>query len=405
MTEILFSKLKNKIHTQHIITIDNIENEDNIKFYKKVLQKLKNSESNYNSRNTKKINDCNNFFCSFVFYYPIDNHDVYNDVFNNVKYNKNFEYVLDLKIQNLNFTDSKKIVEHICDKSNYEDRNSYFLKDIHMETKLKDIKFKKNQKFNIYYLKIKCNEELTKLLKNKYKLYDESIDEICKKYYDKINIVNNDIDNIINNIFYILNFYKKINNNIWIKSQGEFYCIMSLILFLNSAIQINKKDIDNPNSNRKLEIDFYISNMSMAIEVDGKHHKNNNDTIKNDIIKNIILENNNVKLIRFEWNNNKINEFCENIYDELNNYHNHKYNKSLNISKEKYLELITKIQENIIFPTFDYTYQHNIKLPENFVNNIDSDIKNKHHTNMFIDNTTNNDYKLYNEKIEQKIKK
>ena len=141
MTEILFS-----------ITIDNIENEDNIKFYKKVLQKLKNSESNYNSRNTKKINDCNNFFCSFVFYYPIDNHDVYNDVFNNVKYNKNFEYVLDLKIQNLNFTDSKKIVEHICDKSNYEDRNSYFLKDIHMETKLKDIKFKKNQKFNIYYL-------------------------------------------------------------------------------------------------------------------------------------------------------------------------------------------------------------------------------------------------------------
>ena len=43
----------------------------------------------------------------------------------------------------------------------------------------------------------------------------------------------------------------------------------------------------------------------------------------------------------------KINEFCENIYDELNNYHNHKYNKSLNISKEKYLELITKIQEHI----------------------------------------------------------
>ena len=137
----------------------------------------------------------------------------------------------------------------------------------------------------------------------------------------------------------------------------------------------------------------------MAIEVDEKHHKNNNDTIKNDIIKNLILDNNNVKLIRFEWDNNKINNFCENIYEELNNYHNHKYIKSLNISKEKYLELIVKIQENIIFPSVDYT--HNIKLPDNFINNIDNEIKNKHNLNMFIDNITINDYKSYNNKIEQ----
>lgn len=197
MTEILFSKLKNKIHTQHIITIDKIENENDKQYYIRVLQKLKNSESNYNSRNTKKKIDGNNFFCSFVFYYPINNYD---DVINNVKYNKNFDYILDLKISNLNFIESKNIVENVCNKSNNEDRNSYFLKDI---------KFKKNQKFNIYYLKIKCNDELTKLLKNKYKLYDETIDEILKKYYDKINIINNSIDNIIENIFYILNFYKK----------------------------------------------------------------------------------------------------------------------------------------------------------------------------------------------------
>ena len=141
----------------------------------------------------------------------------------------------------------------------------------------------------------------------------------------------------------------------------------------------------------------------MAIEVDGKHHKNNNDTIKNDIIKNLILDNNNVKLIRFEWDNNKINDFCENIYDELNNYHNLKYKKILNFTKDKYLEIISKIQENIYFPTFDYIYSHNINLPNNFMINIDNNIKNIHNINMFIDNTTFNDFQSYNNKIEQKI--
>lgn len=401
MEEITFSKFKKNLN--HVIKIDKIKNEDSNNFYNKVLKKLKNSESGYNSRNTKKIKDSCKFFCSFVFYYPIDNNDA---VINSVKYNKNFDYLLDLKIQNLNLNNSKKIVDVICNKSNNDNRNSYFLKDIHMETKIKNVEFNKSQKFNLYYLKIKCSKELTKLLKNKYNLYNESIDETLEKYYDKINDVkNNTIDDIIENIFYIVNFYKKINDNKWIKSQGEFYCIISLILFLTSAIQINKKDINNPNSNRKLEIDFYISNFSMAIEVDGKHHKNNNNTINNDTMKNIILENNNVKLIRFEWDNNKIDNFCENIYKELNNYHNDKYKKSLNISKEKYLELILKIKENIIFPTFDYTYIQNIKLPENFIDNIDNEIKKIHNTNMYIDNINENNYKLYNDKIEQKIKK
>ncbi len=58
-------------------------------------------------------------------------------------------------------------------------------------------------------------------------------------------------------------------------------------------------------------IDFYLFDNLLAIEVDGKHHKTN------DTIKNILLEKNNIKLIKINLNNN-VNNFMNDLYNSFN---------------------------------------------------------------------------------------
>lgn len=149
-----------------------------------------------------------------------------------------------------------------------------------METYLQ-CKFNNCSEYNIYYLKAYYELSLVELLKNKYINYNEAIHNILHHYFNNLKINNNTPNtDIISNLYYIIWFYETFNNSQWIKSQGEFICLISLLLFLNSIIQINKKDIHNPLSNRKLEIDFYLSDKQLAIEVDGKQHKNDKNIIK-----------------------------------------------------------------------------------------------------------------------------
>ena len=270
-----------------------------------------------------------------------------------------------------------------------------------MEEYLKD-NFNDCLKYNIYLLKVYCDETLVELLRNKYINYNDAIYNTLQYYFNNLKINDNMSNtNIIENLYFIIKFYETYNDFKWIKSQGEFICLVSLLLFLNSIIHINKKDIHNPLSKRNLEIDFYLSDKQLAIEIDGKQHKSDKNTIKNDTIKNILLESNNIILIRCEWNND-ITNFIDKLYNNLNSFHLKKFNTPLNISKEKYFNIINEISNKIKFPSFAYILNIDLKLPDNFKEKINKDIIDKHNINMYVDNVNTNNIIKYNQIIENK---
>jgi hypothetical protein len=376
--------------------VENTKNTDDF-IYNKILKKFKQSETNYNKRNKEHIINDKKFYCSLVYYYPSDH---IKDI--NIEYNKNFVYLLDVKVKNISKSHCNKLLDVILNKSNNKERNSFFIKDTKMEEYLKNNFNDYSKTYDIYYLKAYCDLSLTELLKNKYINFNEAIYNTLQLYFNNLKI-NNDTPNtdIIMNIYYIIRFYESYNNFKWIKSQGEFICLISLLLFLNSIIQINKKDIDNPLTNRKLEIDFYLTDKQLAIEIDGEQHKSDKNTIKNDTIKNILLESNNITLIRCEWNGN-IKKFTDNLYNNINSFHLKKYNANLNISKEKYNSIINEISEKIKYPSFSYILNIDLKLSDNFKEDINKDIIDKHNINMFIDNVNTNNIIKYKQIIENK---
>lgn len=391
-TKIKFSTFK-EVNAYTFDKLPDINNKDNYTF---VLNKLKNSEKRYDKNNTKKIKQETDFFCSLVYFFPEENKG---DI--TIEYNNDFIYSLNIKLKDLSFDTCEKLVKDICTIS--QDKQSYFIKDINMEEFIKKNKSKFNDKYTLYYLKIKTKETLLKLLKNQYKIYDDAIIKILEPYYkninDNIKIINDDnLEIIITDILCILKFYEKINNQIWIKSQGEFYSLITLILILNSAIQINKKVINNPSSTYKLEIDFYISEYGLAIEIDGKHHKNNEQTIKNDILKNILLDNGEINLIRIEWNNTPTN-FYENLYTKLNDYYFKKYKEQINISKINYLKILEHIKKNIKFPSFSYNYEIKKPPPKDFKTNVSKDIIEYYDKKMYYKHNLNKNIKDYDKII------
>ena len=379
--------------------LPDMNNADNYNF---VLDKLKNSEKRYNNNNIKKMEDEIDFFCSLVYFYPTNKKS---DVV--VEYNNDFIYSLNVKIKEITFELCEKLVNDICKIS--ENKKSYFIKDTHMEEFIKKNKTKFENKYTLYYLKIKTKDTLIKLLNNKYKICDDAILKILENYYKTINdnLVNiNDEKRelIITNIFSIVEFYEILNKSIWIKSQGELYSLITLILLLNSAIQINKKEIKNPLSVYKLEIDFYISEYGLAIEIDGKHHSENEKTKKNDILKNILLDNGEINLIRIEWKNIPEN-FYDNLYTKLNDFYFKKYKQNLNITKIDYLKILEHINKNIEFPTFSYKYTIKNLPPENFKLNIQKEIIDMFDIKLYRHNNLIKNMDNYDKLIEENNKK
>jgi len=383
---------KYKFDIKIILEGNNTDND----IYNKILQKFKQSEKNYDKKNNDKILNNKKFFCSLVYYYPSEK---IKDL--NIEYNKNFTYYLDIKIEDIPKFQCNKLIEFILNKSNNDERKSYFIKDTKMEEYLKD-NFNDCLKYNIYLLKVYCDETLVELLRNKYINYNDAIYNTLQYYFNNLKINDNMSNtNIIENLYFIIKFYETYNDFKWIKSQGEFICLVSLLLFLNSIIHINKKDIHNPLSKRNLEIDFYLSDKQLAIEIDGKQHKSDKNTIKNDTIKNILLESNNIILIRCEWNND-ITNFIDKLYNNLNSFHLKKFNTPLNISKEKYFNIINEISNKIKFPSFAYILNIDLILPDNFKEKINKDIIDKHNINMYVDNVNTNNIIKYNQIIENK---
>lgn len=82
---------------------------------------------------------------------------------------------------------------------------------------------------------------------------------------------------------------------------------------------------------KKLPFDFYIPNLSLCIEVDGKQHtsgmfndKENKDFKIRDDIKTKFCKDNNIKLIRVAWGHNHIH-----TYENVENYLDNKFDKIL----------------------------------------------------------------------------
>ena len=82
---------------------------------------------------------------------------------------------------------------------------------------------------------------------------------------------------------------------------------------------------------KKLPFDFYIPNLSLCIEVDGKQHvsgmfndKENKDFKIRDDIKTKFCKDNDIKLIRVAWGHNHIN-----TYENIENYLDDKFDKIL----------------------------------------------------------------------------
>jgi hypothetical protein len=363
-----------------------------------ILDKLYISEANYSIANKER----EDIFICFIYYYKKSDENA-----NIINYpNYGFDFVIDKKaLLKLKREEIDNIINKLinkykkrCDDNIKEGiiRQSCFLIDERMKKYYNTIKFKDDEELIIYYLKVKAGKEFLILLNNSIKSnfkYDEEFKKIIFPYYEKL-YLQNDINNKIYILNQILRIYEKRidnSNEKWIKSIGEFYALISIILLYPQNIIINSQELINIKTNRKLEFDFYLSdinnNINIVIEIDGIQHKeeqknNNEDEIKqknnkekkqkqheNDIIKDILCDTGNIIIERFDWNNN-IDKFVEIIYDNLTTkiLLNHTiYNK------KNFLDTINIIKNNIYFNYFNFDFKDEIM---NNVTYISDDILN-----------------------------
>lgn len=234
----------------------------------------------------------------------------------------------------------------------------------------KDKRINDDEIVSIYFLKVYDHNNTIKLFRDGINIkINEKLIKETDVYIENM-ISNNCDDTCLQNTNILLIIYKQYIKNIskkekWIKSQGEFYALISLILLFRRKPNINVSDIHNPQSNQKLEVDFYIDEYNLAIEIDGKQH--NNEIQKyNDKIKDVVLENSNITLLRLDVNNDKIIKYFiddNGFYDKIKNFtYIHDYNI---LDKQKYSDIIKLIANSVSFNNFNYNINYEGKLDTN----------------------------------------
>jgi very-short-patch-repair endonuclease len=189
----------------------------------------------------------------------------------------------------------------------------------------------------------------------------------------------------LENIDFIVNIFKnrieKNNREMWLKSYGEFYAFIVLIIIFNNNIFINQSNVDNPLTNKKLEIDFFINDTMLAIEIDGKQHGTNENTKINDKIKDVLLKEQDITLIRIEWNNNNKETFMLKLYNDIVNFlkksddtkqpNDKRFNIQNIISEDNFKKLIILICSNIKLGSMEIYFNYNTKYYQdyNLINN------------------------------------
>lgn len=242
----------------------------------------------------------------------------------------------------------------------------------------------KDDNWYIYFLNVKTNNSIKKLYEKKYGFYNDAINNILNEYIDKI-MIENEYEKIYQYIDYVIKLLDKkgsLTDEKQLKSQGEFNCLVSLILLSNSIINFtanlnkNNSNIPNPKTDKCLEIDFFVhddkNGIYLAIEIDGEQHKKDINQKNRDKIKNIFLEQENINFMRFD-NNKKL---FENIYNQFHKLLKEKGLEKFIINENKYKEICKYITNNTNFCSFSYelTIFYNIpntKSPtRNYYNNL-----------------------------------
>lgn len=351
----------------------------NAKIINEMIKKINISE-NYRDHMNKEIENEKDVIITFVYYYKSEDKP-------SIKYNDGFKYILDIKGEK---GINKIILEHVKNKliarSEKEGKKSYIIEDRKMHNYYKD-KLNDTDLCHLYYLKTYAKSSLIELFsKGSYFNVNDEMNKAMKEYYDKI-INANDEETICKFMDIIIKIYEKriISNNEteekWIKSKGEFWCLISIILLLNTSIFINTQNLPNPVGN-KLEFDFYINKYNLVIEIDGKQH-NNKEQQYNDKIKNICCEKQNIELIRVDWNNeNKLPDFLCGIYDKLQGFVS-RNNRALNFDKNKFEKICNAYEKNIIICTI----HHELRIEYNFDDDneiIDNNTRNKNKKEIII---------------------
>jgi hypothetical protein len=353
--------------------IDKTKNELEKDLLKKIKNKLSNSENRCHNKNR---NDTEDVRISYVFIMC----DAIVDKINK-KYNEELKCEIHVKLTNLSKNLAYVIVKYLVNKSS--EKNSLMLEnDINEKCRNGD----NSNNYYVCYLRFRGGDSLVNLFKKGlFFSIDNAMIDSLKEEYNKIsvNIKNNDMLNTYKYIDYIIQIYKKRieclydknekenKREKYIKSSGEFWCIVTLILLINSNIFINVSNINNPNGSKHLEIDFYVSEYCMAIEIDGSHHKNKKKQMDNDRLKEIILGTEKIGLIRFsdEGINSKNSTLYtgdESLYNKICNYLYTNTKNNINvINIDDYTNVCKYIKDNTIlkneltyYPKVQFNYKY-----------------------------------------------
>ena len=408
-----------KLLNQHKFDEDEILKVDHPmvhKELKKLIKKINSSENGYHKKNDKKAEDEN---VSIQFVHYCNENDVKTFM---IEYHEDFACMMDIKIKSI----SKKMAEIMTDQftTRSDNKKSNMILDPKMEKQYVENGLD-NEKYFVYFIKFMKNKKLIELFKNgHFGSINTAMMDILDEEYKKLNeyILNKDWQNSYKIIDFILLVYKKrvseLYNKIeykkedkhekWIKSGGEFWCLVTIIVMFNKNTFINVSNIKNPNNskNKNLEIDFYVSDDNLAIEIDGKHHNNSKKTTKdqkkkdqetNDKIKNILLGSENIKLIRFNSEDistsiNKLYNGDDSLYMSLSNYliGSVKEKKDNIISIDDYKSLCLYIKKNTHFSSaityvpkinfvYEQEYENNMLTCDNKTNIVKTFMVNKKH--------------------------
>lgn len=197
----------------------------------------------------------------------------------------------------------------------------------------------------IYYLKVKLSKNLLDILKKGEHI---RFDKLYNDYVKDLDLHSDNINVIVVSLYKLLCFFEtrasqKKSIEKPTKSEGEILALVSVTLLMTSNILINSQQIPNPVTAKKLEMDLYVTNSDLVIEIDGTQHRDKTQQNR-DKIKNILLGSANIALIRIDWDG-KLDKFVQDLYIKLEEFAG-KNDKFLALDKKKFMQIVKHFHEN-----------------------------------------------------------
>lgn len=347
-----------------------------------LINKLKYSKARQSKRNTEREQaDKPVVFC-FIGYYNI------NDVrYKSVNYPKQFDYKVHIKCENLKEAIAKEAVKYCIEweTKNNSKVNSLFIEDDRMKKIYENSTNDTSNGWVLYYLRIVESNILKDLFqKGCYVRINSALRESLLPFYNQLNDEPNTEKKvlILDKIIQVLKLKiektpssESINEK-WIKSEGEFYTLITLLLMFNIPLLINSELISNPLTKRRLEYDFYINSntgytqLNMVVEVNGGHHKE--DKQKNtDKIKKILTESDAISLVSIDTSNKSYKIYITSLFEEIQKVLTRQQYNVNSISLESIIKTLDSFNMNSIRSKWNYTLNNGI-IERNYMNSQDN---------------------------------